>query len=144
MEAGPAGYFTSEGFGIPGLTNDDPTRKLLQRGNIQGAMQFIKQNDPTARISDQDIKLGDKAMGEILSGTFKFIDFAQNVVGGEQHLRKVLKKYLTALAVSAQATYWKKWQNDLVPSAETARVLSKQTRQRQRFIGTVGFTSVDP
>jgi hypothetical protein len=139
MRVGPSGLFDEGGFTLPGITSTDPTKFIITREAILGAMQFIKQNDPTARISDQDIKLGDKAMGDILSGKFKFIDFVQSFAGTgatDNTIRKSLRNYFQELAIQARASYWKKHQNDLIPSAETLRVLEEDTKRRQKFVAT--------
>lgn len=139
QKVGPTGIFNEEdGFQIPGLTTGDPTQLRNMEARITLAMQYIKRNDPTARISDQDLVIGQRAASQIFAKKFKFLDFVQSLDGdpSTNTVRQMIVNFLQTVAIDSQRAMFEEFENDLVPDHESMRLIEEETQERQRFLNT--------
>lgn len=134
---GIQGIFTPEGgFNIPGFNTDDETTLLLANRTITNAMQYIKTHDPTARISDKDLEVGQNAMGAFMTKGSKFMDFLQSLDGDSMNntKRKQIENFLVHIAVESQRMVWEKFENSLVPDYNTMISMAQEADEVQKFI----------
>lgn len=138
---GLAGIFTPEGgINIPGINTDDPaTLKLTERMITQG-MQYIKKHDPTARISDQDLKVGREATSGYDTKTGRVIDFLQSLDGESKNnaKRRQIERFIVASVIEAQRLMYEKYENSLVPSYNTMTRTNEEINEMQLWIDTQG------
>ena len=116
---GISGIFTDEGgFNIPGLNTSDPATLKKFNKAITQAMNFIKTHDPTARISDKDLEVGERAAVPYLGKGDAFLDFIQSLDGNPMNntKRKQIERFLGALAVEASNTLFYEIENEVVPN----------------------------
>lgn len=137
-EIGLSGFFvkTEDGsmdWKIPGFTSDDPRVMQTTRDAITQAMQYIKTHDPTARISDQDLKVGLEAAANYTGGWDKFLDNAQSVFGNDTKRRQITN-YLARVAIEAQRIMFEKMSNDIIPDYNTMQSLEDQHKANDRFM----------
>lgn len=136
---GPGSGFFNENegaFSIPGLTTTDPGTKELAQDVTRLAMGFIKSEDPTARLSDKDLEVGEAAMGLMASGKIKLLDIFQSLDGkyDTNTIRLSMERYLQGIAVEAQKAYYRKFANDLVPDYNTATALAEEADKTQLWL----------
>lgn len=135
-----SGFFNAEegAFSLPGVNSTDPATKQNAQSVIQLAMGFIKQNDPTARLSDKDLEVGEKAMGFLLTGKLRFLDFVQSFDGkyNDNTVRQHMNRYLRVLAQKAQVAYFKKYESYLIPDHNTMVAITQQTDATQKWLNT--------
>jgi len=135
-QKGLSGIFTDEGgINIPGINTSDPATLKMFNYAIAQAMGFIKQHDPTARISDQDLKVGEKAATPYMTKTDAAIDFVQSLWKGPQDntKREQIGRFLGALAVEAATTLMYEISNEVVPSYNTLLEQKKITEEVSQF-----------
>jgi hypothetical protein len=123
----------------PGFNSSDPDSLRNLTDSILGAMAFIKENDPTARISDKDLEVGAKAMGDWATKGGTILDLMQSLVGDDTKRRQI-ENFLGVLAVEAQENYWKKHQNYLVPDYNTHVKSQKDADATQRWLNSRKYT----
>ena len=134
-EHGISGWFDTNGqFQIPGLTTRDPANMEVFTMSIAQAMNFIKTHDPTARISDQDLKVGEKAAAAYKAGGREFLDFVQHVFGMDLTQAKQAANFLRVVAVGAQKIAMAENYNTLVPSYESAAEYGRQAQVVTSFM----------
>jgi hypothetical protein len=138
---GSGGWFNEEegGFAIPGLFSTDVGTKELQNTTLRLAMGFIKTEDPTARLSDNDIKIGEKAMA--LSGEGKFVtlvDIFQSLDGDfeDNTIRVAMDRYMQKLALNAQKAIIQQWQNDIVLDYNSSVKFREESNATQRWLNS--------
>ena len=136
---GPTGGFFNSAtgaFSIPGLTSTDPGMQELAKQSIQAAMGFIKANDPTARLSDKDLEVGEKAIDLFMRGKYKLMDIVQSLDGKYDNntVRKSVEKYMQVLAKKAQTKTFQKFENELVPDYNTAVQLAEEAGDLQLWL----------
>jgi len=134
---GVSGIFTPEGgFNIPGINTADETTMLLANRTITNAMQYIKTHDPTARISDKDLEVGERAMGGFLTKGGKILDFLQSLDGDSYNntKRRQIENFLVHIAIEAQRMVWEKFENELVPDYNTMIQTAEDADELQKFI----------
>ena len=102
--------------------------------SIAQAMNFIKTHDPTARISDQDLKVGEKAAAAYKAGGREFLDFVQHVFGMDLTQAKQAANFLRVVAVGAQKIAMAENYNTLVPSYESAAEYGRQAQVVTSFM----------
>jgi hypothetical protein len=138
---GTGGWFNAEEgmFSIPGWNSTDPGTKLLINDNLRLAMGFIKSEDETARLSDNDIIIGEKAMSILLGGKkFAIMDLVQGMDGDftDNTVRQSLERYMKKLSVEAQKAIVKTYQNDLVFDYNTSVVMQRESDENQAWLNT--------
>lgn len=142
VRVGPGGGFFNEKerwFSIPGLTSMDPGTKNLSQDITRLAMGFIKSEDPTARLSDKDLEVGQAAMGLMANKVIKVLDIVQSLDGkyATNTVRQSMQRYLRRVAIMSQRAYYSKFANDLVPDYETSKALIKQADEKQKWLNTL-------
>lgn len=143
QRVGPGGGFFNdkEGwFSIPGINSTDPGTKDMEQNITRLAMGFIKSEDPTARLSDKDLEVGEAAMGLRDNGKINMpllLDRLQSLFPGkysENTVRRHMVRYLQGVAVAAQAAYYQKFSNDLVPDYTTDKLMVEQSDNFQAWL----------
>jgi hypothetical protein len=138
-----SGFFNSEegAFSMPGFTSSDEGKKSLNQYVTRLAMGFIKSEDPTARLSDKDLEVGQAAMGLAANGTIRMLDIMQSLKASvtgrkysENQVRVSMNRYLQVVALRAQMSYYKKFSNDLIPDYNTARLLERELDATQKWL----------
>ena len=138
---GSGGWFNAEegAFSIPGWNSTDPGSKLLINDNLRLAMGFIKSEDETARLSDNDIIIGEKAMSIMLGGKKAVImDLVQGLDGNwnDNKVRQAMDRYMAKLAVNAQKAILQTYQNDLVLDYNSSVIFEEESNAAQRWLNT--------
>jgi hypothetical protein len=138
---GSGGWFNAEegAFAIPGLFSTDVGTKELQNTTLRLAMGFIKTEDPTARLSDNDIKIGEKAMALSMQGKAMTIaDIIQGLDGdwNNNTVRQAMDRYMQRLALNAQKAIVKQYSNDIVIDYKSSIVFEKENNERMRWLAT--------
>jgi hypothetical protein len=129
---GLSGIFTSEGLQLPGITDPNPAMMEVTNRSIIQAIDFMKTQDPTARLSDQDRRAGEQAMGEFLSGKATFIDALQSLDGKfeDNTKRQQIERFLIGVAIEAERILNYEAGNAIVPDYQT---LLKASHRSQRL-----------
>lgn len=139
---GLSGIFTPEGgINIPGFNTDDPTVLRHVEALITQGMQYIKKHDPTARISDQDLKVGREATAGYDSKKMRVLDFFQSFLDGNSYnntARKTMERFIAASVIEAQRMTFEKYENSLVPSYNTLTKVNQDVNDLQLWIDTEG------
>jgi hypothetical protein len=138
---GLSGIFTPEGgLNIPGFNTDDPTSLRFVESMITQGMQYIKKHDPTARISDQDLKVGREATAGYDTKAGRIIDFLQSLDGNTKNntKRKQIERFIGAAVIEAQRMTFEKYENSLVPSYNTLTKVNEEVNEIQLWIDTEG------
>lgn len=139
---GSGGWFNAEegAFSIPGIFSTDPGTKELTNTTLRLAMGFIKSEDPTARLSDNDIKIGEKAMALALQGKAMTIaDIIQGLGDGDwtnNTVRQAMDRYMQKLALNAQKAIIKQYSNDIVIDYNSSIAFEKENNERMRWMAT--------
>jgi len=140
VQVGPGGWLneTEGAFSIPGLNSYDPQSKEINQYSTTLAMQYIKSEDPTARLSDKDIEVGERAMALYKNGKVAFLDIVQSFDGkfSNNTVRQAMNRYLQKLAQKAQLSAFEIWENDLVPDYNTSVEIAKEADAVQQWINT--------
>jgi hypothetical protein len=134
---GLQGIFTDEGgINIPGLTTGDPGADLIGQNVITQAMNYIKTHDPTARISDKDLEVGERAATPFMSSWGKFLDLVQSLDGVPENntLRQKVTRFLAKLGVEAARIAWTEIENEVVPDYNTQQEMLKRTQEVENFV----------
>ena len=138
---GLSGIFTPEGgINIPGFNSEDEMTMTLANQTITQAMQYIKTHDPTARISDKDLEVGERALGSFLSKGGKFLDFVQSLDGDSYNntKRNQISNFLAWIAIEAQAMVTLEYENSLVPSYNDMLRQAEDAQELQLWIDEHG------
>jgi len=138
---GLSGIFTPEGgINIPGFNTEDEATMTLANRRITLAMQYIKTHDPTARISDKDLEVGENAMGGFMTKGKKFLDFIQSLDGDAYNntQRKQIENFLGWIAIEAQAMATLEFENSLVPSYNDMVTQAEDAQELQLWIDEQG------
>ena len=138
---GTGGWFNEEegGFSIPGWTSLDEGSKLLINDNLRLAMGFIKSEDETARLSDNDIIIGEKAMAIMKGGKMaRLADIVQSFDGkfSNNTVRLAMDRYMQRLAINAQKAIMKQYQNDLVLDYNSSVKFKEESNEAQAWLTT--------
>lgn len=121
-------------FTIPGMfTNENPDVLVLTREAIAQAMQFIKTHDPTARISDQDLKVGMQAAASYANNGAKFVDWIQSMFNVDTK-RKQIVAFMGKVAVEAQRILYQRLEGDIVPDYNTSIMLENEYQANNEFL----------
>jgi hypothetical protein len=132
---GLSGIATGEGFELPGITTDDPTSMEFINFRLVQAMDFIKTQDPTARLSNEDVKQGLQAMAPFLTKKMKFIDLLQSINGIEDNnVRHSVERFMAALAVETIRGLRQSLANDVVPDFEGMKKEERDIEQIDNWI----------
>lgn len=133
---GLSGLFTDEGFQIPGITGTDSGSLKLYESAVTQAMNYIKKHDPTARISDQDLRVGLEAAVPFTGRVDKLIDIIQSLDGDPQGntKRKQIQRFLAKLAVETSRMLWENIENDVVPDLATQQQRAERARKIDEFV----------
>lgn len=137
---GTGGWFNEDegAFAIPGLSSYDPGSKELVNTSLRLAMGFIKTEDPTARLSDKDVEIGEKAMSLLQGGKVKMLDLLQSFDGrfDDNTIRRSMDRYMQRLSVNAQKAITQQFQNDLVLDYNSQRMLQEESNETQTWLQT--------
>jgi hypothetical protein len=119
---------------FPGwFTNDNSATMMVQREAITQAMQYIKTHDPTARISDQDLKVGLQAAADYVGGADKFADWMQSLFNVSTK-RDQIQAFMGKVLVEAQRIMFQRLEDDIVPDYNTMIALEQEYRANNKFL----------
>jgi hypothetical protein len=138
---GLSGIFTPEGgINIPGFNSEDEATMTFANQTITQAMQYIKTHDPTARISDKDLEVGERALGSFMSKGGKFLDFVQSLDGDSYNntKRRQIENFLAWIAIEAQAMVTLEYENSVVPSYNDMMRQAEDAQELQLWIDEHG------
>jgi hypothetical protein len=135
---GTGGWFNAnEGmFSIPGLNSEEPGVALQANTVLRLAMQFIKTEDPTARLSDKDVEIGLRAMNAEGGAITTILDIVQsfNGVYDDNTVRVSMDRFLQKLAWATQKAYMQTAQNDLVLDYNSMKYTRDESNEAQRWL----------
>jgi hypothetical protein len=102
-------------------------------------MGFIKSEDETARLSDNDIIIGEKAMAIMKGGKMaRLADIVQSFDGkfSNNTVRLAMDRYMQRLAINAQKAIMKQYQNDLVLDYNSSVKFKEESNEAQAWLTT--------
>jgi hypothetical protein len=138
---GSGGWFNADegAFSIPGFNSLDVGTKELTNTSLKLAMGFIKSEDPTARLSDNDVKIGEKAMAIMMQGkAVTIMDIIQGLDGDWDNntVRLAMDRYMQKLALNAEKAIIQKYQNDIVLDYNSSIKFREESNATQVWLNT--------
>ena len=121
-------------FTFPGVfTNANPEIMMIQREAITQAMQYIKTHDPTARISDQDLRVGMEAAASYTGKGAAFVDWLQSMFNVSTK-RDQIQAFMGKVLVEAQRIMYSRLEDDIVPDYNTMIALEQEYKANDKFL----------
>jgi hypothetical protein len=142
------GLATNPWFAVDASGDWSPLANLLENPEMISAVQnldtkvndlaikWIKQRDPSGRLSDQDITLARAMIANIKSSKImKVADFADQFFGGDANAaRDGMQMFWLAMAVEAQNDFLNKHKGDVVLSIPAWREQKAREEELRRWI----------
>jgi len=96
-------------------------------------MLYIKTHDPTARISDQDLRVGMEAAANYVGNGAKFVDWMQSMFNVSTK-RDQIQAFMGKVLVEAQRIMYQKLEDDIVPDYNTMMALEQEYKANDKFL----------